>query len=123
VAEAETQDLRGAGAGMKPIIIAGIVLVSIFSGCKQPENLQPFVAAAGAYALMDKSEAPEKPAAGCVDKCRCAGTGVEKSGDGLTTGPCRCPDDCDCKKKSIATSGTVCTTGTCPGWPPRNISR
>lgn len=110
---------------MKRLLIAAIL--AVVSGCQQPETLQPFVAVTGAYALMDRAPppAPEPPADGCVKGCKCGGTGVEKTGDGLSKTPCRCPDDCGCKKKArdfTTKSAPVCTTGTC-GWPPRNISR
>jgi hypothetical protein len=102
--------------------MALVPLLTIFAGCQQPANLRPFASAAGAYALMQKPEPQPSPTpSGCVEKCRCAGTGVEKSGDGLTNSPCRCPDNCGCKAKKVASA--PCTTGTCAGWPPKNISR
>lgn len=42
---------------------------------------------------------PDTPAEGCVDGCRCNGTGREKTGDGLSEVNCRCDDDCECKPK------------------------
>lgn len=87
-------------------------------------NLQPFVAVAGAYALMDSEPAPSPaPASGCVDGCRCNGTGREKSGDGITVVECRCPAGCECKqtnapqqssKSSTVTRQAPCATGNCP---------
>lgn len=97
------------------------------AGCvAKDENLQPFVAAAGAYSVMAKpAPTPPSPDSGCVKGCKCNGTGLETSGDGLEKGSCRCPEGCSCKKKKseFATkSAPVCTTGTC-GWPPRNTTR
>ena len=40
---------------------------------------------------------PDVPSEGCVDGCRCNGTGREKTGDGLSEVDCRCPASCDCK--------------------------
>jgi len=40
---------------------------------------------------------PDVPSEGCVDGCRCNGTGREKTGDGLSEVDCRCPPSCDCK--------------------------
>jgi len=40
---------------------------------------------------------PDVPSEGCVDGCRCNGTGREKTGDGLSEVDCRCPPTCDCK--------------------------
>lgn len=104
-------------------------IFAIFSGCAQPENLQPEVAAFGSYALIEGNRRPlepsPEPAGGCAEGCRCNGTGREPTGDGLSDSECRCPDGCKCKAKKAATvaSGTVCKTGTCAGWPPKNIAR
>lgn len=104
-------------------------LLSIFVGCQQPTNLQPLISVAGTYALMEHKKAPAPPAPPSQDECskgcKCNGTGIEKTGDGLSTTECRCPEGCACKKKAASTvaTGTVCTTGTCAGWPPRNIVR
>ena len=40
---------------------------------------------------------PDVPSEGCVDGCRCNGTGREKTGDGLSEVDCRCPPSCECK--------------------------
>ena len=85
------------------------------------ENLQPFVAVTGYYGLLDAAVGPT-PAPepkGCVDGCKCNGTGKEKSGDGLAMVNCRCPDDCDCKSKGAA---KPCQSGACQ-WPTRSIVR
>ena len=42
---------------------------------------------------------PDTPAEGCVEGCRCNGTGREKTGDGLAVVNCRCAADCECKPK------------------------
>lgn len=109
--------------GRKSVVV---VLLSIFVGCKQPTNLQPLIAVAGTYALTEhrRLPTPEPVEDGCTKGCKCNGTGVEPTGDGLSDGECRCPEDCDCKKQKAAAviTGTICTTGTA-GWPPRNIAR
>jgi hypothetical protein len=71
---------------------------------------------------------PDTPAEGCVEGCRCNGTGREKTGDGLSEVDCRCDDDCECKPKiepapaepplvpikSKPSSGRIeCRNGTC----------
>jgi hypothetical protein len=44
---------------------------------------------------------PDTPAEGCVEGCRCNGTGRERTGDGLSeVVNCRCDDDCECKPKN-----------------------
>ena len=87
------------------------------------ENLQPFVAVSGYYGLLDAqagpTPAPEPKPSGCVEGCKCNGTGKEKSGDGLAMVNCRCPDDCACKAKGAAKQ---CPNGTCP-LPTRSIVR
>ena len=113
---------------------AAVILV-LLAGCEPASlNLQPVVAVGGAYGLAEDAAkprpapAPPKPD-GCVEGCKCNGTGVEPSGDKLNVGPCRCDDSCACKKKKAATTalpiktGTICTTGTCAGWPPKNMAR
>lgn len=97
-----------------------IILMLLACGCdRQRQNLQPLIAVAGTYGLTRQS-APVTPE-GCTDGCKCNGTGIEKSGDGLHTGACRCPEGCPCKAKRTS-SPVSCTTGSC-GWPPRNIAR
>lgn len=46
---------------------------------------------------------PDTPAEGCVEGCRCNGTGREKTGDGLSEVDCRCSADCECKPKNEPT--------------------
>lgn len=110
-------------------VVVVAAFLSIFVGCKQQTNLQPLIAVAGTYALMERGTTPDAPPApaptGCTKGCKCNGTGREPTGDGLSTSECRCPDGCPCKKKAgaVKTTGTICTTGTCAGWPPRNITR
>lgn len=116
---------------MRTSVIAAIVLLSIFVGCKQPTNLQPLIAVAGTYALIEHAKKPVTPPpapTGCTKGCKCNGTGREPTGDGLSDSDCRCPDDCACKRKpsptgAVKATGPICTTGTCAGWPPRNIKR
>lgn len=106
----------------KAAIVA--VLLAVLAGCAKQENLQPLIAVAGQYSLMEAKRCPTPapvpvPENGCSKGCKCAGTGNEPTGDGLSRVPCRCPDACECKKrKSVMLSGT----GTC-GWPPRNTNR
>jgi hypothetical protein len=45
---------------------------------------------------------PDTPAEGCVEGCRCNGTGREKTGDGLSEVDCRCAADCECKPKATS---------------------
>lgn len=84
----------------------GLLFASI--GCAPSEppaerarNIRSFVASAGYYSIMAAQDAPTpEPASDkCAEGCKCAGTGREKSGDGITTIACRCPDSCRCKKK------------------------
>jgi hypothetical protein len=111
------------------LMLACALLLSIFVGCQQPTNLQPLISVAGTYALIEHRRTPPAPVApsqgDCSKGCKCGGTGVEKTGDGLSVTECRCPDGCACKKKAAAktfSTDAVCTTGTCAGWPPRNIA-
>jgi len=80
--------------------------LTVFSGCfaSIPFTLQPWVAVSGGYSLLaDAVVAP----AGCETGCKCGGSGVEKSGDGLALIGCRCPSTCACKKKETATCKTT----------------
>ena len=81
-------------------------LLLIATGCNAPGvvNRADIIAAlavryAAAIVNQDKEPAPtpDVPSEGCVDGCRCNGTGEEKSGDGLAIVPCRCEDGCECK--------------------------
>ena len=94
-----------------------IVALAVVSplGCTpaaQHPDLTPWVAVSGPNALLTAGAppAPVTPAKGCVDGCKCNGTGKEKSGDGIALVNCRCPESCGCKKKGAA----PCPTGTCP---------
>jgi hypothetical protein len=49
---------------------------------------------------------PDVPSEGCVDGCRCNGTGREKTGDGLSEVDCRCPAGCDCKPAQSESAAT-----------------
>lgn len=80
------------------------LLSSLFLvGCvpAQKQDLQPLVAAAGSYAMMEyraePTPAPEPESDKCVAGCKCNGTGKEVSGDGVAIVGCRCPDTCKCK--------------------------
>ena len=109
--------------------VAGVILMTTLAALPiscvpstpvADENLQPLVAAAGAYGVME-SPAPAPapvPTIGCEEGCKCKGTGREKSGDGLADVDCRCPITCPCKtpKASVSTKGR-------PGWPPKNLAR
>jgi hypothetical protein len=79
--------------------------VLAFHGCTSQTNLQPWVAVTGHYSVL----CHDTPKVGCVEGCKCAGTGKEKSGDGITIVNCRCPDSCDCKKK-VACKDGKCTS-------------
>lgn len=72
-------------------------------------NLQPMVAVCGQYSLMVTGT--RIVADGCSKGCKCAGSGVEPTGDGLAKVPCRCPDTCKCK--STNKEAVPCQSGTC----------
>lgn len=79
-------------------------------------DLQADIAVYGQYSLMVSGAhvvpAPSPaPEAGCTTGCRCNGSGVEPTGDGLARVPCRCPDSCSCKAKKET---SPCQSGTCP---------
>jgi hypothetical protein len=106
---------------------AGVILMTSFAALPfscvptasaTRENLQPLVAATGAYSVMESPEPAPVPTVGCEQGCKCNGTGREKSGDGLADVDCRCPITCACKsrKASVSTHGR-------PGWPPKNLAR
>lgn len=125
---------------MKPaalVDVVGVAMVATFAALPlscvpqvpmNGENLQPLVAAAGAYSVMLDEPAPTPvPTVGCDEGCKCNGTGKEKSGDGLAIVGCRCPDSCSCKAKKapvtthgVPTSAPVTTDGR-PGWAPKNM--
>lgn len=99
----------------------GIALVASMAalplGCglrptEAKEDLQPFIAVAGHYAVLEKPSPSPAPAPapkpnGCLAGCRCNGTGIEPTGDGLAKVPCRCDDSCACKAKSCPECRTV----------------
>lgn len=81
------------------------ILLAFATGCSDKENLQPFVAAAGAYSLLDVEPAPApKP-----DVCEnCGGSGVV--GDGRVSVPCPV-----CRPGSVAApKPPTCESGKCP---------
>lgn len=122
---------------MKHVAIADAVGVVILSsvaalpfGCvPRPTvakaDLQPLIAVAGTYELMVSGPKPNPTPApapapkpnGCLAGCRCNGTGIEPTGDGLSKVPCRCEDDCPCKRKT----SKPCETGKCPLPTPRTV--
>ena len=105
---------------MRLVFVATVAFVVGCGQSRQAKNdLQPAVAAFGAYSVMAaKSPAPTD---GCTKGCKCNGTGQEKSGDGISVVSCRCPETCACKKKT-SKAAAPCLSGTCH-WPARNITR
>jgi hypothetical protein len=111
---------------MKPSVMADTIGVAILAtvttlplACVPTlppprEDLQPFVAVAGSYSLLNPELKPVPPQSGCDTGCKCGGTGLEKSGDGLANVSCRCPETCPCKAKKSTAS---------VGWPIRNMDR
>ncbi len=122
------------------------VLLLLLSGCETAaaiDRADIIAALAVRYgALTVRNPAPQPtpdgPSEGCVDGCRCNGTGREKTGDGLSEVDCRCPPTCDCKPAreaaaddadalpmvSIpqATSSDNCSDGSC-SWQPMQTYR
>lgn len=106
---------------MKPYALAdsfGVAMVVLMAalplGCgikpvKIPVDLQPLIAVTGNYAVLvsgrnpSPAPAPAPKPNGCLAGCRCNGTGIEPTGDGLSRVPCRCEDDCPCKAKKCCT--------------------
>lgn len=104
-------------------------LLLVLAGCSSiPDIDRPGIIAelAVRYAAVivnpPKAPTPDKPREGCVEGCKCNGTGKEKSGDGLAVVSCRCDDDCSCKRpkavppapeKPKATGRVECVNGTC----------
>jgi hypothetical protein len=78
------------------------ILLAFTVGCSDKQDLQPFVAVAGAYSLLDVEPKPApKP-----DVCEnCGGTGVV--GDGRVSVPCPV-----CRPS--ATKPPACEGGKCP---------
>lgn len=79
-------------------------LLLLFAGCQAAIDIDRAdiiaeLATQYAAIVVNKPEAPtpDKPREGCVEGCRCNGTGKERTGDGLAVVNCRCPDDCSCK--------------------------
>lgn len=104
---------------MRLSALALLLIVGCAHAESRRENLQPLVAVAGHYGVLEAAADPSPAplSAGCEKACKCNGTGQEKSGDGISVVSCRCPETCSCKAKA-----TACTTGSC-GWPPRSILR
>lgn len=115
---------------MKAIALAdglGVAVVALVAalplGCgvrptEAKEDLQPFIAVAGHYSVLVSGKTPQNPSPapapapkpnGCLAGCRCNGTGIEPTGDGLAKVPCRCDDSCACKQKGAA----PCPSGKC----------
>ena len=114
----KTSMLADAAGVVLMTTLAALPISCVPSTPTTPENLQPLVAAAGAYSVMETPAPPPVPTVGCEEGCKCKGTGREKSGDGLADVDCRCPITCPCKspKASVSTHGV-------PGWPPKNLAR
>lgn len=75
-------------------------------------DLQPIVAVCGEYSIMvSGGRSVVVPTDGCSKGCKCAGSGVEPTGDGLERVPCRCPDTCKCKTPKK--EAVPCQSGTC----------
>ena len=121
---------------MKPDVVAdatGVILLATVAAlpmscvpslpAAQRVNLQPLVATAGAYSVMEGERSSPTPApvptVGCDEGCECNGSGKEPSGDGLAIVNCRCPETCACKANKAPPAHTS-AEGT-PGWPPRNL--
>jgi hypothetical protein len=80
------------------------LLLLLATGCNAPaavDDASIIADIAVRYAAIvcrpQSTPTPDTPAEGCVDGCRCNGTGREKTGDGLSEVDCRCPADCECK--------------------------
>ena len=81
------------------------LLLLLLSGCEtaaaidRADIIAALAVRYGALSVRDSAPqpTPDVPSEGCVDGCRCNGTGREKTGDGLSEVDCRCPPNCDCK--------------------------
>ena len=81
------------------------LLLLLLSGCEtaaaidRADIIAALAVRYGALSVRDTAPqpTPDVPSEGCVDGCRCNGTGREKTGDGLSEVDCRCPPTCDCK--------------------------
>lgn len=115
---------------MKPIVDAvgsSLMLAALAApmSCipmSQHRDLQPFVAAAGAYALM-AVEAGPTPAPGPADKCsNCNGVG--RVSDGRVSVPCPVCGGTGkpTRPSQQKSSAAPCPNGTCQ-WPTRSIVR
>lgn len=110
--------------GVLLLTAAAALPLSCTPGLQPParQNLQPLVATAGAYgiaaAAQNKPSPSPEPSASCEEGCKCAGTGQEPSGDGLSIVSCRCPDTCACKAGK-ATETAHASPGV-PGWAPKS---
>jgi hypothetical protein len=82
-------------------------IMLVIGGCSSaPEDLRPFVAVAGRYALLGD----QKPAPAIKTDCsNCRGTG--KVGDGRTMSTCPI---CNGTGKVVSSSSPPCKDGTCP---------
>lgn len=110
--------------GLGVAVLATVAALPLGCGVKPTEareDFQPFVAVAGNYSVLvsgknvnpSPAPAPAPKPNGCLAGCRCNGTGIEPTGDGLARVPCRCDDSCPCKKKaSPPCHNGKCLTGT-----------
>ena len=111
------------------------LLLLLCTGCNAPATVDHAAIIADIavrYAAIvsrpQSTPMPDTPAEGCVEGCRCNGTGRERTGDGLSEVDCRCPADCECKpkiepapaeppvvpiKKQTSTGRIECRNGTC----------
>jgi hypothetical protein len=111
------------------------LLLLLATGCNAPatvDHASIIADIAVRYAAIvcrpQSTPTPDTPAEGCVDGCRCNGTGRERTGDGLSEVDCRCAADCECKakneptpaeppvvpiKKQTSTGRIECRNGTC----------
>ena len=111
------------------------LLLLLCTGCNAPATVDHAAIIADIavrYAAIvsrpQSTPMPDTPAEGCVEGCRCNGTGRERTGDGLAVVNCRCAADCECKPKNEPTpaeppvvpiqskpsSGRIeCRNGTC----------
>lgn len=107
--------------GVGIALVASMAALPLGCGVRTTEaktECQPFIAVAGHYAVLESGSRPTPAPApapkpnGCRAGCRCNGTGIEPTGDGLARVPCRCDDNCPCKTKAAPCQSGKCLTGT-----------
>jgi hypothetical protein len=106
--------------GIGVAMLAAVAALPLGCGVRPIEakdDLQPLIAVAGNYSVLVSGKNPSPAPApapkpnGCRAGCRCNGTGIEPTGDGLAKVPCRCDDDCPCKTKATPCPNGKCLTG------------